>query len=64
MATTDVYLRGALEPLRLAEPMGASALNMSAAARNGLLFFGGRMATGDDVLIAINQILYMRDVGE
>ena len=62
MATTDVYLRGALEPLRLAEPMDASALNMSAAARNGLIFFGGKMQTGEDVMIAINQVQYMREV--
>jgi hypothetical protein len=58
---TTVYLEGALEPLILDEPTNATALNMSAAVNNNIMFFQGKCEDGKVAMISIPKILYMKD---
>lgn len=64
MAVTTVYLKGAIEPITLKEPMNATQLNMTAAARNNMLFFEGHDTDDHHVMIAIPMVLFLREEDE
>lgn len=60
----EIYLKGALEPIRVRESMQATQMNMSAALRNQMLFFQSTDLDGHEILVAIPQVQYMRAMGD
>jgi hypothetical protein len=58
---TAVHLTGAFEPLYLNEPFDATMKNMSAASNANLIFFLGKDMDDQNVVIAIRNVLFMRE---
>jgi hypothetical protein len=56
-----IYIKGAIEPLYVKEPMMATINNMNAAMRNNTAFFVATDPDDDNIVISIPNVLFMRE---
>jgi hypothetical protein len=61
---TDIYLKGALNAIRIKGDFKTTGLMMSAAAKNNLMFFEADDMQGEDCMFSISEVQWMRNVPE
>ena len=60
----EIHMEGALSPIRARDSYEMTQLNMSAAARNDLIFFGVTKDDGRPCAVAIRKINYIDQLGD
>lgn len=60
----EIYLQGALEPVRADEGWMVTTTNLNSALNNNLHFFGVQNPAGENEALRIEHIYRIREVGE